>query len=61
MNRMGSNMDLSKIADDYTSVVQLSAGEKLLELLNIREHENVLDLGCSDGRLTAKIRKGKEI
>ncbi|MCD6492793.1 MAG: hypothetical protein J7K36_03195 [Archaeoglobaceae archaeon] len=54
-------MDFSKIADEYMPVVQLSAGEKLLELLNIREHENVLDLGCGDGRLTAKIRKGKEI
>ena len=61
MNRMGLNMDFSKIADEYMPVVQLSAGEKLLELLNIREYENVLDLGCGDGRLTAKIRKGKEI
>ncbi len=33
MNRMGLNMDFSKIADDYTPIVQLSAGEKLLELL----------------------------
>jgi len=57
MNRMRLNMNFSKIADDYMPVVQSSAGEKLLELLNIREHENVLDLGCGDGRLTAKIRK----
>ena len=48
----------------YNPIVQTSAGEKLLRLLNIGENEDVLDLDCGTGKLTAKIRgltKGKVV
>jgi len=52
-------MNFSEIAKRYeeNSIVQTSAGEKLLKLLNIGEFEDVLDLGCGTGKLTAEIRK----
>jgi len=49
-------MDFSKIASDYRGTVQIPAGEKLLLLLDIKKHEDVLDLGCGNGKLTARIR-----
>jgi|GEM_PF-5536202 16S rRNA A1518/A1519 N6-dimethyltransferase RsmA/KsgA/DIM1 with predicted DNA glycosylase/AP lyase activity len=51
-------MDFSKIATDYDkrALVQASAGERLLTLLEIKDTEDVLDLGCGTGSLTAKIR-----
>ncbi len=52
-------MDFSEIAREYDrrAVVQASAGERLLELLEIRDSEDVLDLGCGTGTLTMKIRE----
>jgi ubiquinone/menaquinone biosynthesis C-methylase UbiE len=52
-------LDFSKIAKIYddVSVAQTSAGEKLLKMLDIKEFEDVLDLGCGTGKLTAEIRK----
>ena len=49
----------SKIADDYgqLSSLQQSAGQVLIKKLKIREDEDILDLGCGLGQLTAEIRK----
>jgi len=58
--------DFSKISWHYekTSVVQKSASDILLNLLNIKETDDVFDLGCGPGHLTKKIReisKGKVV
>ena len=52
-------MDFAKIAKEYDgkAVVQASAGQRLLALLDIKEGEDVLDLGCGTGTLTMKIRE----
>lgn len=51
--------DFSPVASDYQrrAVVQHSAGETLLELLAVAPHEDVLDLACGPGALTARIRE----
>ena len=53
------SVDFSKTAGQYAnaSLVQKSASGKLLELLNIKETDDVLDLGCGPGDLTLQIRK----
>lgn len=53
-----SNTDFSTLADHYAerAVVQRSAGERLLDLLAIQPHEDILDLGCGVGDLTRRIR-----
>jgi ubiquinone/menaquinone biosynthesis C-methylase UbiE len=55
MNRV----DFSKITAKYEdfSLVQKSAAEKLLNLLEIGNTDDVLDLGCGVGNLTREIRK----
>lgn len=55
MNRV----DFSKIAAKYEdfSLIQKSAAEKLLNLLEIGNTDDVLDLGCGVGNLTREIRK----
>jgi ubiquinone/menaquinone biosynthesis C-methylase UbiE len=52
-------VDFSKIAAKYEnySLVQKSAGEELLKLLEIRNTDNVIDLGCGVGNLTRKLRE----
>lgn len=54
-----SDVDFSRIAAHYAdrAVVQRSAGHKLLDLLAIQPHEDVLDLGCGVGTLTRAIRE----
>ena len=49
----------SEIADNYgqLSSLQQSAGQVLIKKLKIRENEDILDLGCGLGQLTAEIRK----
>lgn len=51
--------DFSQIATAYQhrAVVQQSAGEALLEMLDIKPGEDVLDLACGPGALTARIRE----
>jgi len=54
-----SIVDFSKIATKYEShsLIQKSAGEVLLKLLEIGDTDDVLDLGCGVGNLTMKIRE----
>ena len=49
----------SKIAHNYSqlSSLQQSAGQVLIKKLKIREDEDILDLGCGLGQLTAEIRQ----
>ena len=51
-------VDFSEIAKDYEELatIQKSASEILLNLLKIKENDDVLDLGCGTGHLTRKIR-----
>jgi ubiquinone/menaquinone biosynthesis C-methylase UbiE len=51
--------DFSQMAASYQqrAVVQQSAGEALLEMLDIKPGEDVLDLACGPGALTARIRE----
>ncbi|MDD5093267.1 MAG: class I SAM-dependent methyltransferase [Dehalococcoidia bacterium] len=53
------SIDFSKTAGQYgnASLVQKSASGKLLELLAIKETDDVLDIGCGPGDLTCQIRK----
>lgn len=53
-----SRIDFSKIAANYEeySLVQKSAADTLLKLLEIGNDDDVLDLGCGAGNLTGKIR-----
>ncbi|MEW5801681.1 MAG: methyltransferase domain-containing protein [bacterium] len=52
-------VDFSKIASSYAknSLVQRPAAETLLNLLEIKEHDDILDIGCGVGNLTRKIRE----
>lgn len=54
-----SRIDFSKIATKYEdySLVQKSAADVLLKLLEIRESNDVLDLGCGVGNLARRIRE----
>ncbi len=54
---MQSN-DFTNIVARYEqdSVIQKSAAEKLIGLLDIRRNDDVLDLGCGTGALARKIR-----
>ena len=51
-------MDFTQIAEKYKSIslVQKSAAEILLRLLDISPEDDVLDLGCGTGNLTKNIR-----
>lgn len=53
-----SNFDFSNISKTYKndSLVQKSAAEKLLTLLDIQNTDQVLDVGCGTGNLTTKIK-----
>ncbi|NTU57977.1 MAG: methyltransferase domain-containing protein [Chlorobiaceae bacterium] len=48
-----------QIASRYrqTSLVQASAGAKLIELLDIPQSADILDVGCGTGNLTAELAK----
>ncbi|MCL7475536.1 MAG: methyltransferase domain-containing protein [ANME-2 cluster archaeon] len=52
------NIDFSDIASTYenSSLVQRSAADILLKLLDIKDKEDILDLGCGAGNLTRKIK-----
>ncbi|MBS4095941.1 MAG: methyltransferase domain-containing protein [Sulfuricella sp.] len=51
--------DFSQTASAYQgrAVVQQAAGEALLDLLAVASHEDVLDLACGPGALTARLRE----
>ena len=53
------NMDFSEIAREYDrrALLQASAGERLLALAEVKPSDDVLDLGCGTGKLTAKLRQ----
>lgn len=53
-----TNTSFNEISTRYRkdSIIQQSAAELLLELLDIRGEEAVLDLGCGTGNLTRRIR-----
>ena len=50
--------DFTDISSRYErdSLIQKSAADKLVCLLDIRRDDDVLDLGCGTGSLTRKIR-----
>lgn len=54
-----SNHNFTRISQNYekTSIVQSSAADILISLLDIRKNESVLDVGCGTGNLTKKIYK----
>jgi trans-aconitate methyltransferase len=56
---MNNMPDFSQMAAAYQrrAVVQQSAGEALLEMLDIKAGEDVLDLACGPGALTARTRE----
>ena len=51
-------MNFSHIARKYKefSLVQKSAAETLVQLLDVASNDDVLDLGCGSGNLTENIR-----
>jgi ubiquinone/menaquinone biosynthesis C-methylase UbiE len=51
--------DFSSIAPKYkqTATLQKSAAEQLFDLLRISKADDVLDLGCGTGHLTAQLRQ----
>jgi ubiquinone/menaquinone biosynthesis C-methylase UbiE len=53
-----SKINFTSIAEKYesTSLVQKSAAEELIELLNINSTDNILDVGCGTGSMTRKIK-----
>jgi trans-aconitate methyltransferase len=53
----------SKISGTYeqTAVVQKSASDILLGILDIEETDDVLDLGCGPGHLTKRIREANRM
>lgn len=52
------NHDFSSVATSYSeaAVVQQMASDRLFQLLRIRPHDRVVDVGCGSGELTARIR-----
>ncbi|MBU0675752.1 MAG: methyltransferase domain-containing protein [Proteobacteria bacterium] len=53
-----SGTNFSEIASRYEqdSIIQRSAAEKLIALLDIGRYDRVLDLGCGTGNLTRRLR-----
>jgi trans-aconitate methyltransferase len=51
------NQDFSEISKRYsaTSIIQNSASDLLIGLLNIQRNESVLDVGCGTGMITKKL------
>lgn len=52
-----NNQDFTTIAKRYkeTSIIQNSAADILLALLDIKTNESILDVGCGTGNLTKKL------
>lgn len=51
-------IDFTTISNNYEhdSVIQKSAGDKIIDLVSINQEDDVLDLGCGTAYLTRKIR-----
>lgn len=52
-----NNQDFTTIAKRYkeTSIIQNSAADILLALLDIKTNESILDVGCGTGKSDKKI------
>lgn len=52
-------MKYSDIANQYANMSknQLVAGDKLIQRLQLKGHESILDLGCGPGHITARLKK----
>jgi trans-aconitate methyltransferase len=55
-------IDFTGVASRYekNSLVQSAVGQELLNLLDIKQNDNVLDLGCGVGHITRRIREMTE-
>jgi trans-aconitate methyltransferase len=53
------NIDFTGVASSYekNSLVQSAAAMELLNFLDVKQSDNVLDLGCGVGHITKKIRE----
>lgn len=53
------NIDFSGVASKYEkhSLAQSTAGQELLNILSIKQTDNVLDLGCGVGHITRRIKE----
>ncbi len=54
---MMTNFSVISATYEKNELVQRSAADQLFDLIDIKETEDVLDLGCGTGRLAKRIRE----